>query len=256
MASTLPRVTVFYEDTPQPQQEAYERAYPTGIGRTLQSALHEMGLSEVGLARLTDEGNGLSSDVLEATDVLVWWTHKAADRVLPATTAMVHERVLGGMGLIVLHSSFTSDVFQRLMGTIPTIHYRNVGERERLWVVDRMHPIAQGIERFIELDGEEMYGEEFDVPTPDELVFISWFEGGEVFRSGCCWRRGRGKIFFFRPGHETAPTYHHSAVKRVLYNACCWAAPTEPVQPARANVRVLPPEAGPLSAFRASITPS
>jgi trehalose utilization protein len=73
-----------------------------------------------------------------------------------------------------------------------------------------------------------MYGEVFDVPAPDELVFVSWFTGGEVFRSGCCYTRGRGRIFYFRPGHETHASYHHPDVRRVIANAVDWAGCTRP----------------------------
>jgi trehalose utilization protein len=129
------------------------------------------------------------------------------------------------MGFIALHSTLVAPIFRKLMGTTATMRWRNVGERERVWVIDRAHPIAQGIGDFIELQAEEMYSEDFDIPPPDDLVFISWFEGGEVFRSGCCWKRGRGRVFYFRPGHETAPTFHNEKVQRVLYNAVMWAAP-------------------------------
>ena len=71
-----------------------------------------------------------------------------------------------------------------------------------------------------------MYGEPFGIPKPDEQVFISWFEGGEVFRSGCCWKRGAGKVFYFSPGHETHPIYRHPKVQLVLRNACKWASGT------------------------------
>ena len=83
----------------------------------------------------------------------------------------------------------------------------------------------RGLGEYIELEHEEMYGEHFDVPQPDELVLISWFEGGEVFRSGCCYTRGLGKIFYFRPGHETYPTYYNEEVRKVIVNAAQWAAP-------------------------------
>jgi trehalose utilization protein len=137
----------------------------------------------------------------------------------------VQQAVLGGMGLIALHSAHFSKIFRRLMGTSCTLSWRVAGERERLWVVAPGHPIAQGIGPFIELEQEEMYGEVFDIPPPDELVFVSWFKGGEVFRSGCCFVRGRGRIFYFRPGHETFPTYYDPQVRRVIANAVRWAAP-------------------------------
>ena len=137
----------------------------------------------------------------------------------------VHARVLEGMGLIVLHSGHYSKIFRRLMGTTCSLTWREADERERLWVCNPGHPIARGIDRYFELPKEEMYGEPFAIPAPEEQVFLSWFEGGDVFRSGCCWRRGNGSIFYFRPGHEAYPTYHDENVQRVIANAAEWARP-------------------------------
>ncbi len=137
---------------------------------------------------------------------------------------MLGRAVLGRMGLMALHSAHFSKIFRRLMGTSCALRWRVAGERERLWVVAPGHPIAEGLGPFIQLEREEMYGEVFDIPPPDELVLVSWFQGGEVFRSGCCFTRGRGRIFYFRPGHETFPTYYDPQVRRVIANAVCWAA--------------------------------
>jgi trehalose utilization protein len=235
-------VTVFCEDTRQPQQEAYERVYPQGIGVAIAQALRNRGLGVSNVYQSEPE-HGLSQAVLEQTDVLIYWSHKSWRDVSPEAIQRTHEHVLAGMGFIALHSALVAPIFRRLMGTTATMRWRNVGERERLWVIDRTHPIVQGIGDSIELEAEEMYSEDFDIPTPDDLVFISWFEGGEVFRSGCCWKRGRGRVFYFRPGHETAPTFHHEKVQRVLYNAVLWAAPTGE-RLVRANQRAaLSPEA-------------
>jgi trehalose utilization protein len=179
---------------------------------------------DVRTATLDEPAHGLTQDVLDSTDVLTWWGHVAHDEVSDAVVDRVQARVLDGMGLIVLHSGHHSRVFRRLMGTTANLHWREAGERERVWVVDRSHPIADGLGESFVLDEEEMYGEPFDVPPPDELVLISWFQGGEVFRSGCCWRRGRGRIFYLRPGHETYPTYYQPIVRKVLANAASWAA--------------------------------
>jgi trehalose utilization protein len=129
------------------------------------------------------------------------------------------------MGLIALHSAHYSKIFKRLMGTSCSLTWREAGERERLWVCNPGHPIARGIDRYLEIENTEMYGEPFAVPTPDEIIFLSWFEGGEAFRSGCTWKRGNGKIFYFRPGHEVYPIYFHPVVRLVLRNAAHWAAP-------------------------------
>jgi trehalose utilization protein len=176
-------------------------------------------------ATLDEPENGLPEPVLMKTDVLIWWGHTAHEEVDDATVNRVHGRVLHGMGLIVLHSAHFSKIFKRLMGTSCNLIWRVADEMERIWVVDPAHPIADGLDRYLEIAREEMYGEYFDIPAPDELVFVSWFPGGEVFRSGCCYTRGSGRVFYFRPGHEKYPTYYHDGVKRVIANAVRWAAP-------------------------------
>jgi trehalose utilization protein len=159
----------------------------------------------------------------------------AHDEVDDNIVNRVHERVLNGMGLVVLHSGHFSKIFKKLMGTGCDLKWREANEKERIWTVDPSHPIAQGIPEHFELKPEEMYGEHFDIPAPDELIFVSWFEGGEVFRSGCTFRRGQGKIFYFRPGHETYPTYYHPLVQRVIANGAKWAAPSGSARPVRGN---------------------
>jgi len=179
----------------------------------------------VSTATLQEAEHGLSESRLAETDVLTWWGHKAHGDVSDAVVDRVQRRVLEGMGLIVLHSGHYSKIFKRLMGTTCSLTWREAGERERLWVCNPGHPIAEGIGTYFELPREEMYGEPFAVPPPEEQVFISWFEGGEVFRSGNCYMRGNGKIFYFRPGHETYPTYYDAHVRRVIANAAEWARP-------------------------------
>jgi trehalose utilization protein len=218
----MARVTVWGEFRQERSDERVRAVYPDGIHEAIAAGLREAG-HDVQTATLGDPDQGLSDAVLAETDVLTWWGHVAHGEVSDAVVDRVQARVLDGMGLIVLHSGHHSRIFRRLMGTTANLHWREAGERERLWVVDRSHPIAEGLGESFVLDHEEMYGEPFDVPPPDELVLISWFQGGEVFRSGCCWRRGRGRIFYFRPGHETHPTYFEPMVRRVIANAAAWA---------------------------------
>lgn len=219
------RVTVWNEYRHERHNPAVQRIYPEGMHATIAAALRAAGCT-VRTATLDEPEHGLSEEVLAATDVLVWWGHLAHDEVRDEVVARVHERVLGGMGLIVLHSGHFSKIFKRLMGTTCNLKWRVGNDRERLWVVAPGHPIAAGLGEHIEIEHEEMYGEPFDVPAPETLVFVSWFSGGEVFRSGACYTRGQGRIFYFRPGHETMPTYHHPDVQRVIVNAARWAAPT------------------------------
>ena len=186
----------------------------------------------VRLATLDEPEQGLSEAVLKQTDVLTWWGHGAHAEVKDEIVDRVHQRVLQGMGLIVLHSGHFSKIFKKLMGTTCNLKYREAGDKEILWVTRPGHPIADGIDDHFVIENEEMYGEYFDIPEPMETVFISSFTGGEVFRSGITYTRGAGRIFYFRPGHETYPTYHHKTVLKVIENAVRWAAPTPVVHPA------------------------
>lgn len=217
------RTVVWNEFVHERENDAVRAIYPDGIHATIAAALMEEDGFDVSTATLDEAEHGLPQARLDATDVLLWWGHRAHAQVSDAVVDRVAERVFQGMGLIVLHSGHFSKVFKRLMGTPCSLRWRVAGERERLWVIDPAHPIAAGIGASIELPNAEMYGEPFLVPEPMETVFISWFEGGEVFRSGLTYRRGGGRIFYFRPGHETYPTYHDPKIRRVLRNAVRWA---------------------------------
>jgi trehalose utilization protein len=225
MAAT-PRVTVWNEGRHEKIDPAIGKIYPEGIHGAIAKGLRSKGLT-VRTATLEDPEHGLTEDVLAQTDVLLWWGHMAHNEVNDAVVERVHQRVLAGMGLMVLHSGHKSKIFMKLMGTSCDLLWREIGEKERLWVVNPGHPIASGLKDCFVIPHEEMYGEHFDIPAPDETVFISWFQGGEVFRSGCCFYRGNGKIFYFRPGHETYPTYYQPEVLQVIYNGVLWAAPTD-----------------------------
>jgi trehalose utilization protein len=216
-------VTVWNEFRHEQSDPLVRDIYPNGIHGAIQEFLQEAGF-HVRTAVLDEPEHGLSKELLIETDVLLWWGHKAHDEVDDEIVERVKQRVLEGMGLIVLHSGHFSKPFKALMGTSCDLKWREAGEKERLWVVDPTHPILEGIGEYIELKQEEMYGEHFDIPNPDELLLVSWFEGGEVFRSGCTFKRGKGKIFYFRPGHETYPTYYHPQVQKVIKNAVKWAS--------------------------------
>jgi trehalose utilization protein len=204
--------------------------YPDGIhgaiAGSLRTALGES--ASVRTATLADPDYGLPDPVLDEADVVVWWGHVAHDQVPDELAQRVQRRVLDGMGLVVLHSAHYSKPFRLLMGTSCDLRWREEDDRELVWTVSPGHPIAAGIPAVIPLETHEMYGEFFDIPAPDELVFISSFGGGEVFRSGCCFRRGRGKIFYFSPGHETYPIYHDPTIQRVIANAVGWAKAGQP----------------------------
>jgi trehalose utilization protein len=222
------RVTVWNENRHEKQNPAVANLYPLGIHGTIANCLNARADLSVRTATLDEAENGLPDSVLNVTDVLVWWGHLAHQEVNDEIAEKVYRRVLEGMGLVVLHSANSAKPFRKLMGTSCTARWREMGEKHRLWVVAPAHPIAEGLGDYFEIPHEEMYGEYFDIPIPDNLIFISWVQGGEVFRSGCCWHRGRGKIFYFQPGHETYPIYHQENVQRVLTNAVRWAAPPPP----------------------------
>jgi trehalose utilization protein len=195
--------------------------YPDGIHGAIARPLGEAGF-DVRTGTLDEPGQGLTS--LDWADVLVWWGHIAHDDLADENVDRIQARVLDGMGFVGLHSAHYSRPFRQLMGTSCSLKWREADDRERLWVVAPDHPIAAGLDEYIELEREEMYGEFFDIPAPETTVFVSWFTGGEVFRSGVTYARGRGRIFYFRPGHETYPTYHHPEIQQVIANGVRWAA--------------------------------
>ena len=236
------RVTIWNEFRHERANPAVAAIYPDGIHAVLAQALRAAGIADVHTATLDEPAQGLPPEVLNRTDVLLWWGHRHHDEVDDNLVRAICDRVHGGMGLLVLHSGHFSKPFRSLMGTPCTLRWRAAGELERIWVVAPAHPVAAGVPAYFELAPEEMYCEPFEVPEPDELVFISWFKGGEVFRSGCAYRRGRGRIFYFRPGHETFPTYHDATVQRVIVNATRWVAPAAVMAEPFVNLKVAPLE--------------
>ncbi len=223
------RLTIWNEFVHEQENEAVKAIYPNGIHRVIADAMsQQLGKDvEIRTATLDEPQHGLTDEVLQSTDVLTWWGHTAHARVDDEVVERVQQRVLEGMGLIVMHSGHASKIFRKLLGTSCMLRWREAAEKQRVWKVNPGHPITEGLdEEYFELEQTEMYGEFFDIPEPDELVFISWYEGGEVFRSGCTFKRGRGKIFYFAPGHETFPIYYHPTIQRIIANAVRWASPT------------------------------
>jgi trehalose utilization protein len=219
-------VTVWNEGQHEKTNPRVIKAYPNGIHNAIAEGLRAFGFDSVGTATLDEPEHGLTDEVLAKTDVLLWWGHMAHEKVSDEIVDKVHKHVLEGMGLIVLHSGHFSKIFKRLMGTTCNLMWREIGEKERVWVVNPAHPIAEGLSNYFEIPETEMYGEPFGIPEPDSLVLINWYAGGEVFRGGCCYYRGQGKVFYFSPGHETFPIYYQKEVRQVIANAVKWAAPT------------------------------
>ena len=217
------RAIVWGENIHEQNNSDVASLYPDGLHGCIAAALNTDPAIDATTATLQDAEHGLTENRLAGTDVLLWWGHAAHDRVCETVADRVCEAVWSGMGMIFLHSAHFSKPFKRLMGTSCNLTWREAGERERLWIASRNHPITKDLPDSFELENEEMYGEPFGVPEPLETVFISWFQGGEVFRSGLTYRRGAGNVFYFRPGHETYPTYHDGNVRIVLRNAVKWA---------------------------------
>lgn len=219
------RVTVWNEFRHEKEMDSVRKLYPDGMHKKIADHLETQPNLTTRLASLDEPEHGLTEEVLAETDVLFWWAHAAHHEVQDEIVERIAKRVWAGMGFVGLHSAHFSKPLIRLLGTPCTLKWREAGEKERLWNLEPGHPITAGIGEYFELPETEMYGEPFAIPTPDKLLFISWFQGGEVFRSGAVWERGNGRIFYFRPGHETYPIYYDENVLRVLSNAAAWCAP-------------------------------
>ena len=216
-------VLVWSEYRQARDDEEVKKIYPAGINNFIAEFIKDDCI-KTSTAQLDQKDHGLTKEKLDETDVLIWWGHIAHDEVRDEIVERVYKKVLEGMGLIVLHSAHFSKLFKKLMGTSCNLKWRVAEEVERLWITAPGHPIVKDIEdEYIELEKEEMYGEYFDIPKPDQIIFISWFAGGEVFRSGLTYKRGQGNIFYFRPGHEEYPTYHNQKIQKVIKNAVHWA---------------------------------
>jgi trehalose utilization protein len=235
------RVTVWGEFRHEKTNPKVAALYPEGMHETIAAFLRPHADFTVRTAWLDQPEHGLTDALLADTDVLIWWGHKAHRDVEDTVVAKVKTRVLEGMGLIALHSAHYSKIFKALLGTTCSLKWREATDKERLWNVNPSHPITQGIGDYFEIPQEEMYGEPFGIPEPDQLLFISWFTGGEVFRSGATWQRGHGRIFYFRPGHETYPTYHQKEVQLVITNAVRWTRATVCIKDAAPNTPPLEP---------------
>ncbi len=248
------RVTVWGEFRHEKKNPKVAALYPHGMHETIAGFLRAHADFTICTAWLDQPEHGLTDAVLAETDVLIWWGHMAHHDVQDAVVAKVKTRVLEGMGLIALHSAHFSKIFKVLLGTTCSLKWREATDKERLWNINPAHPITQGLGEYFEIPQEEMYGEPFGIPEPDQLIFISWFTGGEVFRSGATWQRGNGRIFYFRPGHETYPTYHQKEVQQVIANAVRWSRATVRIPDNCPNAKPLEPlPADPEAAARSTV---
>lgn len=219
------RVTLFTEYNASMVNDEAKASYPDGMNAALEAFLKTENEVTTIVHSDGDDGSALTEEILKNTDVLIWWGHWYHAGVNNAVVDKVVEYVNRGMGFIALHSAHASKPFTRLVGTTGALSWREMGENERLWVIEPAHPITKGLGKYVDIPHEEMYGEPFSIPKPDELLFISWFKGGEVMRSGCVFNRGYGKVFYFRPGHETLPTYLNPDIQKIVLNAVRYVAP-------------------------------
>ena len=164
------RVTVwgenFHENAERDRAEMAER-YPDGMHGAIAAGLRESLGAEVEVRTATQDEpeHGLPAEVLDNTDVMTWWGHATHADVADEIVDRVHERVLGGMGLLVLHSAHFSKIFKRLMGTTCSLAWRDSADTELVWTVDPEHPIADGVPHPIVIEEQETYGEFFDIPA-------------------------------------------------------------------------------------------
>lgn len=219
------RVTVWNEFQHEQTDENVRKVYPKGIHECIAEFLRNDEELSIRTATFDMPEHGLTEEVLSNTDVLIFWNHMLQEEFKDEVAERVQNHVLAGMGLVVLHSGHYSKIMKRLLGTTMTLRWRH-GDRERVFCTCPSHPIAQGLPPYFDIPKEEMYGEFFDIPKPDDIVFMGWFAGGEVFRSGCTFSRGLGKIFYFQPGHEEYPNYYNPYIQKVIENAVHWCNPS------------------------------
>lgn len=223
----MTKVLFFTESDERWTSGSISKTYPQGFKGAFDTFLNGDGF-EIKYCYQSEKSTGLTCELVDWADVIIWWGHVYHDKVSDEIVNYVVGEVQRGKGIIFLHSSHMSKPFKRLMGTSGTLNwFESDSVKERLWTIMPNHPIASGIESYFELPNEEMYGEPFAIPTPDELIFIGWFNTGNVFRSGVCYQRDKGKIFYFQPGHETFPTYYDKNIQSIIKNAVEWAKPNK-----------------------------
>ena len=167
-------VLIWAEDKPLPEhREKFRELYKNGIEGQLAAFLSENPDMEIRTATMQDAEQGLSEAALDWADVLVYWSHKHWREVEDCHVDYMHKRVLEGMGLVVLHSAHASKIFSRLMGTrTQSLRWRENDERQRYWIVNPAHPVAEGLDgEYFDIPMDETYGEYFEIPQPDEQVF-------------------------------------------------------------------------------------
>lgn len=226
MAKTI-NVTIWNEYRHEKSDENVAKLYPNGLHAAIGEFLSKNDDMKITLAALDDPDQGLPDEVLNNTDVLLWWGHMNHGEVKDDLVERIRQRVyVGGMGFIALHSAHHSKPFRVIVGTTGNLLWGD-NQKEIIWNIMPSHPIAAGIPSHFELPEEELYAEPFQIPQPDAHIFEGWYEHGYVFRTGCTFLRGAGRVFYFQPGHETCPSFYDANVQRIITNGVRWAAPND-----------------------------
>ena len=226
MAKTI-NVTIWNEYRHEKSDENVAKLYPNGLHAAIGEFLSKNDDMKITLAALDDPDQGLPDEVLNNTDVLLWWGHMNHGEVKDDLVERIRQRVyVGGMGFIALHSAHHSKPFRAIVGTTGNLLWGD-NQKEIIWNIMPSHPIAAGIPSHFELPEEELYAEPFQIPQPDAHIFEGWYEYGYVFRTGCTFLRGAGRVFYFQPGHETCPSFYDANVQRIITNGVRWAAPND-----------------------------
>ncbi|MDY3304381.1 MAG: ThuA domain-containing protein [Clostridia bacterium] len=210
-------------------EENVKKIYPNGIHGAISDFL---GCDDIKVTTVTEYDEnlnlvpdyGITDEMLKETDVIMWWGHMRHGEVSDELVEKIHNQILCGMGAIFLHSAHHSKLFKKLQGTTCNLCWREEA-RERLWNIVPAHPIMRGIGDYFDIEKEEMYGERFEIPKPDELLMIGTYNTGEVFRSACTWQKLNGRVFYLQPGHESNPIYYIPEIQTIIRNAVRWAAP-------------------------------
>ncbi|MFH1372026.1 MAG: ThuA domain-containing protein [Planctomycetota bacterium] len=209
---------------------APKNVYPNDICGAIAEGLKELKDWDVVEARLSDPNQGLPDELLNRADVLIWWGHKKHNQVRDGLVDKIVSRVKDeGMGFISLHSSHFARPNIKLMGT-PCSWKEYLGDSNtlKITVKDPNHPIARGVEDFT-IYHDERYSEPYAVPQPLAVVFEGTYTldngGTDTSRQGLTWEIGKGRVFYFQPGHETNPVFFDPNIRRIISNAVEWAAP-------------------------------
>ena len=232
LAAQGKRKVVVWSEGSANVDEGSKKVYPEDINTAIAEGLAPLKARgwEIVKATLGDPDQGISDELLAGTDVLIWWGHKKHGEVKNELVDKIDQRVRDGkMGFIATHSSHFAKPFKKLMGTACSWgEYVVDGTSVEILVKEPSHPICRGVRSF-KLPKIERYGEPFAVPAPEAVPLDGRYTKPDgktaPARMGLCWAVGKGKVFYFTPGHETYDDYYRPEVRRIFVNAVQWAAP-------------------------------